>query len=118
MVLREFVLGPVGQFAITPRAASLNQESDMVDGLVNTQATIGYLSLGYALFESLPIHLLQLDGVEPSPANVDNGTYEMTRALGVVVKPDAPEAVLAFVDYLTSEEARAAMSDYYAPGPD
>lgn len=118
MVLREFVLGPVDELAITPRAASLNQESDMVDGLVNTQATIGYLSLGYALLESLPIHLLKLDGVEPSPANVENGTYKMTRALGVVVKPDALEAVVAFVDYLTSEEARAAMSDYYAPGPD
>lgn len=118
IVLREFVLGPVDEFAITPRAASLNQESDMIDGLVNTQATIGYLSLGYALLEDLPIHLLRLDGVQPTPANITNGTYKMTRALGIVVKPDAADPVLAFVDYLTSDEAHAVMGAYFAPAPD
>lgn len=118
LVLREFVLGPIDDFAITPRAASLNQESDMVDGLVNTRATIGYLSLGYALSERLPIHLVALDGVEPTPANIANGSYKMVRALGVVVKPDSRRSVEEFVQYLTSAEARAVMGDYYAPGPD
>lgn len=118
IVLREFVLGPIESFPITPRAAGLNQESDMVDGLVNTRGTLGYLSLGYALREALPIHLLELDGVQPSPANIQNGSYKMVRALGVVVKPELPEAAQAFVDYLTSEEARAVMADYYAPAPD
>jgi len=117
IVLREFVLGPSDGFAITPRAASLNQESDMVDGLVNTQATVGYLSLGYALSENLPIHLLTLDGVEPTPANIQNGRYQMVRALGVVVKPEASPATEAFIEYLTSDAARAVMSEFYAPGP-
>lgn len=118
IALREFVLGPIEEFTVSPRAASLNQESDMVDGLVNTRGTIGYLSLGYTLLEALPIRLVTLDGVEPTPANVANGTYKMVRDLGVVVKPQPGEVVQAFVDYLTSEEAHTVMSAYYAPAVD
>ena len=120
IILRQYVLGPREELTVTDRAVQLNQESDMVDGLVNTRYTFGYLSRGYIVSTGLEstIHTLSLDGVTPTVDAVESGAYPMFRPLGVVIRPDAPEAVRRFVDYLQGDEARQIMrSSGFAPAP-
>ncbi len=111
LILRKYLLGPVEQLPITDRAVALNQESDMVEGLLKTPHTFGYLSLGYLISQELPITILSLDGVKPSVESIASGAYHMVRPLGVVVRPDAEPAVKDFVTYLTSADAKRVMQE-------
>jgi phosphate transport system substrate-binding protein len=103
MIFRESVLGP--DLAISPRAASLYTEGDLMDGLQSTAGAIGYCSLGRAVSEAAPVRLLALDGVDATVESVGNGTYKMVRPLGVVTRPDASPQVKAFLQWVRSEQA-------------
>lgn len=115
IILRQYVLGDI---EVASRAVKLNQESDMVDGLVNTPNTFGYLSLGYALSREIPIHLLALDGISPTPENIEAGRYKMVRPLGLTYNPDPSPEVRAFLAFATSDEAKTLMRGWgFAPAP-
>jgi phosphate transport system substrate-binding protein len=116
IIIREYVLGAPDKFKVTPDSVNLYYESDMVDALQTTSGAIGYFSLGYAISQNVRVTLLPLDGVAPTVANVENGTYTVIRPLGVVTRSAAPAPVRAFIDWITSDEARAIMvSKGYAP---
>jgi phosphate transport system substrate-binding protein len=116
IILREFVLGPAASFKVTAESVNLYYESDMVDALQTTSGAIGYFSLGYAVSQQVPVTLLSLDGVEPTVANIESGTYPVVRPLGVVTRSGAPEPVRAFIKWITSDEARRIMvAKGYAP---
>jgi phosphate transport system substrate-binding protein len=110
------VLGAPSVFKVTPNSVNLYYESDMVDALQTTSGAIGYFSLGYAISQNIRVTLLPLDGVEPTVANIESGKYAVVRPLGVVVRSAAPTPVRTFVEWITSDEARAIMvSKGYAP---
>ena len=71
---------------------------------------IAYESLGYVTDE---VKILTVDGVEPSVANIKNGTYSIARPLNVVYKESSLEdaANSAFLSYLQSAEAQKIISD-------
>jgi phosphate transport system substrate-binding protein len=95
---------------------NLYYESDMVDALQTTSGAVGYFSLGYALSQNVRVTLLALDGVEPTVANIESGKYTVVRPLGVVTRSTAPAPVRKFIEWITSDEARAIMvSQGYAP---
>lgn len=114
IILRKYVLGP--DLAITPKAVNLYYEPDMIDGLKSTAGAIGYFSLGFGLSQNVEVNYLELDGVEASITNIENGTYKMVRPLGVVTAGEPPAAVKAFVDWASGDDARALMkSKGFAP---
>lgn len=103
IIIRQFVLGP--DLEVTDHAVSLFYEPDMIDGLVNTEGAIGYFSLGYGVSEEVPVNFLQLDGVEPSPENVESGAYAMVRPLGMVVARPISAPIADFIEWVRSDEA-------------
>lgn len=114
MILREYVLG--ADLAITPKAVNLYYEPDMIDGLRSTVGAIGYFSLGYGLSQDVPVHMLMLDGIEPTVANIENGTYKVIRPLGVVTSADAGEQMDRFLQWATSAKAvELIKSEGFAP---
>jgi phosphate transport system substrate-binding protein len=116
IILREFVLGPADTFKVTAESVNLYYESDMVDALQTTSGAIGYFSLGLAVSQQVPVTLLSLDGVEPTVANIESGKYRIVRPLGVVTRADASEPVQAFIEWITSDEARRIrVAKGYAP---
>ncbi len=114
IILRKYVLGP--DLEITSKAVSLFYEPDMVEGLMSTPGSLGYFSLGYGLSEDVPVNYLSLDGVEPTVANIENGSYEMVRPLGVVAAEPMSEETKSFLEWAQSEEARTlAREQGFAP---
>lgn len=116
IILREYVLGPVGKFTVTPRAIKLYYEPDMVQGLTSTPGAVGYFSLGYAISERVPVTRMKLDGVEPTLENVMSGKYRVVRPLGVVTHPNADARVSAFLKWAAGSQAAGVMKQKgYAP---
>ncbi len=116
IIIREYILGPQSAFKVTPDSVNLYYESDMVDALQTTAGAVGYFSLGYALSQNVNVTLLPLDGVEPTVANIESGKYTVVRPLGIVTRSAAPTPVRRFIEWITSDEARALMvSKGYAP---
>lgn len=71
---------------------------------------IGYDSLGYITDE---VKVLRVDGVEPTPESIKNGTYRISRPLNVVYRESAAEggANAAFLSFLQSSDAQVIISN-------
>ncbi len=106
IIFRQYVLGKT--LSVTKTAIILYYETDMVEALKKTPNTIGYLSLGCALSNKIPINLVSLDGVTPSVANVLSGKYKVIRPLGIVYKKLTPQAE-NLIDFFRSDEAKKLM---------
>lgn len=104
MVMRRFVFGD--DLVVGDRVAALYTEADIVHGVESTVGSIGYFSLGYGISNGIDVDYPALDGVKPSVATVRDGTYLVTRPLGIVT-PGVPDpAVAAFLEWARSDEAR------------
>lgn len=106
-IMREHVFGEA--LLVSPRAAALYTEQDMVNGLESTVGAIGYISLGYGISNDIAVVYPALDGVRPSVDSIHDGTYRIVRSLGIVTAEDPDPSVVAFVAWATSDEARALM---------
>lgn len=107
IILRKFVLG--SDLRVTGRAVDLYYESDMIEGLQTTPGAIGYFSLGYGLSQRVSVDYLTLDGVAPTVANVESGTYKVVRPLGVVAGATASAGVDRFLTWASGPEAATLM---------
>lgn len=103
IILRKYVLGE--DLVISPKAANLYYEVDMVNGVQSTVGAIGYFSLGYGVSRDVPVTFVELDGVAPTVENIHNGSYPVIRPLGVVTDPEPSPAVQSFLEWATSDEA-------------
>jgi phosphate transport system substrate-binding protein len=116
IIMRKFVFGPASKLKMTPDSVNLYYESDMVDALQSTVGSVGYFSLGYAISQRVSATRLRLDEVEPTVANIQNGTYTLVRPLGIVTRRTASAQVLNFVTWMAGPDARRLMlSKGYAP---
>lgn len=76
--------------------------------------TIGYASASIvrlALAEGGRIRTIAIDGIEPSPANIENGQYPMATPVHLRVGGSASGEVLHFLSYLTSPEGQQALRE-------
>jgi len=68
---------------------------------------IGYVSIGTAEFDAehgTPIKLLAVGGVAATSANVDNGTFPLSRPLNLVTKSQPEGLVKEFIDLAMSDK--------------
>lgn len=107
-VMREYVFGDQ---PTSPRAASLHTETDMVAGVESTVGAIGYFSLGYGTSRDIKVTYPALDGVQPSVQTVRDGSYPITRPLGIVTAPDPNDTVSSFLEWATSKTAEGIIED-------
>lgn len=86
-------------------ALELAGTSEVVGKVKTTQSSIGYISLG-SLDDS--VKAVQVDGVDATVANVNNGTYKMFRPFVLVVNAQLhkdgkiTQALKDFIDYINS----------------
>jgi len=75
---------------------------DMAKGLAETPHSIGMTSMTVVEQSESKVKALTLNGVSPTPENVRNGGYFLTRDFLFVIKADTTPAVKKFVDFVLS----------------
>lgn len=71
--------------------------------IATTPQAIGYIGLGYLSNE---VKGLKVDNVDPTKANVLNGSYSLSRKLFMYTRGEPKDAVKTFLDYVTSPEGQ------------
>lgn len=100
-LLREYYLGSTLENA--PEAIVLRRESDVIEAIQDTPYSVGVLSRAKVITQALPVNILSLDGVTPTPENLTSGKYAMHRTLGIVWYATPSEATQGFIDFIFSE---------------
>ena len=91
--------------------ALLQQSNGQVRTTVaTTPNSIGYLSFG---FLDQSVATVAIDGVEPTVANVKNGSYPIVRPLNMLTNGDPSELARAFLDFILGEEGQAIVAEDY-----
>jgi phosphate transport system substrate-binding protein len=93
---------PVGMVAKTTPEA--------VETLMKTTKAIGYLPA--AMAKDMPLKVLKVDGVAPTPASVVEGKYPVVSPFGLVWKGELKGAAARFIDFLKSPDAKKIIIDY------
>ena len=97
----------------TSAATITNSTSVMMTSIAGDPQGIGYISLG-SLNDT--VKALTVDGVEPTPDNVKNGSYKISRPFNLLVPQDASEATQDFVSFIMSSEGQAVVAEnHYIP---
>lgn len=97
----------------TSSATITNSTSVMMTSIAGDPAGIGYISLG-SLNDS--VKALAIDDVEPTPENVQNGSYKISRPFNIVVPHDASAAAQGFKNFIMSAQGQAVVAEnHYIP---
>ncbi|MEB3343137.1 substrate-binding domain-containing protein [Okeania sp.] len=97
-LLRKYYLG--SDLENSPDAIVLRREADLIDAIQTTPYSIGAFSLGETISNNLQVNRLSLNGVAPTPENLQSGKYTMVRSLGIVWYDDPNPATQAFIDFI------------------
>jgi phosphate transport system substrate-binding protein len=95
---------------ITERALLQQSNGQVRTTVATTPNSIGYLSFGFLDESTIPV---PIDGVEPSVANVKNGSYPIFRPLNMLTNGEPSEMAKAFLDFILSEEGQAIVAEDY-----
>jgi len=107
----ELVMEDNDSEAVITENAILQQSNGQVRTTVSTTPdTIGYLSFGF-LDES--ISTVEINGVEPSVANVKNGSYPIFRPLNMLTNGEPSALAQAFLDYILSAAGQEIVAEDY-----
>ncbi|MBI5484166.1 MAG: substrate-binding domain-containing protein [Deltaproteobacteria bacterium] len=72
-----------------------------------TPGGIGATGLTSIITEKLPLNVLSLNGVAPTPRNLASGTYPLFKEISFVTTPRTTPAALKFIDFVYSPQGRA-----------
>ncbi len=94
-------------------AAVLPGTGQVRDVVARTPGAIGYISIGFVenRFTTATVKTLDVDGVEPTEANLESGAYPLSRDLYFFTKGPAQGEALAFIDYVRSSAMDATIRD-------
>lgn len=93
-------------------------DQQMAQTLARTPQALGFSDTGAITAERLPLKILKVDGVLPTPENVTSGKYRLVKTLSFAVHPDklSPEAK-RFMDFVRSPDGVAILrANGYLPG--
>lgn len=87
------------------RWATLLTDQEMNRVLARTPYAIGLSDMGAITSERLPIKVLRIDGVLPTPENVLSGRYPLVKSLAFAfLKDKLPAGAKAFLDFVRSKD--------------
>lgn len=92
----------------TDKAVITNSTSVMMTSVANDPAGIGYISLG-SLNDK--VKALRIDGVEATPENVKDGSYEISRPFNIVIGQDVSPAANDFISFIMSADGQKVVED-------
>ena len=85
----------------TESATIANSAEVVIDAVSASDSAIGYVSLG-SLSANDGVKVVSIDGVEPSTATVEDGSYSLSRDFLIASVDDATDVEADFLDYITS----------------
>ena len=91
----------------TVDAISVNSTAIVMTTVSGNDKAIGYISLGSLNDTVKP---LQIDGVDPTADNINNGTYTLSRPFHVVTKGELSEPAQDFMNFILSADGQAIVS--------
>lgn len=99
---------------VSPSVIILDRSTEMLDALQTTSGAIGFTSLGLLRLEGIEsVAPVELDGVEPSPRSLDDGSYPWMMTFALVSPPGgASGAAEDFLSFVTSADARPILERY------
>ena len=93
-----------------------NSTSVMMTTIAGNEQGIGYISLG-SLNDA--VKALQIDGVDATAANIENGTYKISRPFTIVTGKKLSAVAQDFVNYILSSDGQAVIeADHYIKASD
>ncbi len=92
----------------TEDAIITNNTEIMMTTVKGDDSAIGYVSLG-SLNDS--VKALSIDGVEATAANIENGTYKISRPFNIATKEEVSEVAQDFIDFIMSDDGQKVISD-------
>lgn len=92
----------------TEEAVITNNTNVMMATVAGNEAAIGYSSMG-SLNET--VKALQVNGVEATVANIQAGTYEVSRPFNIATKAEVSELAQDFMAYILSVEGQTVVSE-------
>ena len=99
----------------TDEAVITNSTAVMLTSVAGDKYAIGYVSLG-SLNSS--VKALKIDGAQASVANINNGSYKVSRPFNIAVKDNLSEVVQDFLGYVFSAEGQKIVEkNKYIPVP-
>jgi phosphate transport system substrate-binding protein len=114
LVMRREIFG--NELNVSEDAVVLERPGQMLVSLESLHAAIGYVSLPEILFKRLNVQVLGLDGVAPTPKNVEEGRYPLVRHLGIVIRPEPDARTMRFIDFAYGDDAKQILRSHgYSP---
>lgn len=89
-------------------AETTNSTGVMMTTVAGNKSAIGYISLG-SLDDT--VKAISIDGAEPSVANVENGSYKVSRPFNIATKSGLSEVAQDFVNFIMSDEGQKVVED-------
>lgn len=91
----------------------LGSNNEEQTAVVQSDAAIGMLSNAWLNKDVKGLNIKMTDGksIEPTIANIINGTYPITRKLEIVTRGKATGSVKEFIDYILSPEGQKLVED-------
>lgn len=87
----------------TDEAAITNSTAVMLTSVAGDNYAIGYVSLG-SLNDS--VKAVKIDGAEATVANINNGSYKISRPFNIAVKEGLSPVAQDFVNFIISDEGQ------------
>jgi len=97
---------------ITKEASVESNTNTILTTVQNDVYSIGYISMGSL---NNNVKALQINGVNATSVNVQNGTYTISRPFNIATKGEATGLTKDFIDFILSEMGQAVVSDSYIP---
>jgi phosphate transport system substrate-binding protein len=104
----------MGEKKFSPKALQLPSQGALLEKLQANSNAIAYISSGLAL-NSKNLKAFALENVQPTDANVTNGTYPLSRPLLMVVKGSPAPTVRHFVNYALTSCQKIVVANGYVP---
>jgi phosphate transport system substrate-binding protein len=98
------------QIAEDPNAPPLTSSAQVKPAVAATRNSIGFISL---VFVDKSVNPVPIDGVEPTPANIVNGTYTLFRPLNMVTDGAPSELAQGFLDFAMGPEGQAIVAEMF-----
>lgn len=92
----------------TTSAAITNSTSVMMTSVAGDENGIGYISLGSL---NNTVKALNIDGAEPTAANVKSGEYKIARPFNIVTKDGVSDVAQDFINYIMSADGQKVIED-------
>ncbi len=96
----------------SPEIPTANATDIVMTSVAGDINSIGYISMGSV---NDTVTAISVDGVEPTSANVQAGTYPISRPFNIATKGAPSELAQDFINFILSDDGQAIVSEDYIP---